>query len=199
MTDDSVFCMECGARLDADVPPAVPPMGFPGTPDPGNMPGGTAGRVCHICGAALDDDAFFCCVCGNRCEEPVPTVPAPDPAPHVIPEPVSAAAAGKRVCPACGAAVDDDSKFCSNCGRVFEEILRRCPHCNAIVAPGSNICAVCGKPVDTGTGSGKAEEISEPVCAPAAEPEPEVSVTNNGITEKELRAAERNFHKPPKL
>lgn len=193
MTDDSIFCMECGFRLDADVPNA----GFPGTSDPGNMSKEITGRVCHFCGAALDDDACFCCVCGNRYEEPAAFIPVQD-QPAVDPvslEPSLADESVEKVCPACGVSCSDDSKFCSNCGYLFEEILRRCPVCNAIVSPGSDICALCGNPIDPGTA------ISEPVASSESvvESATAASDSNISITEKELRAAERNFHKPPKL
>lgn len=152
----------------------------------GSVSAGMTGRVCPFCGAAMDDDACFCCVCGNRYEETAPPVPS---------APASSAPAAGRSCPVCGTSFSDDSKFCTNCGRLFEEILRRCPLCNAIVSPGSDICALCGNPINSGTAMSESVAGSEPAVESALA----VSDSSISITEKELRAAKRNFHKPPKL
>ena len=46
-------------------------------------------------------------------------------------------------CPYCGHDVDENSKFCSNCGKQLTVI---CPHCHQEVDPGK-FCSNCGKPL----------------------------------------------------
>ena len=58
-------------------------------------------------------------------------------------------------CPACGAAMAKDARFCSNCGRRAEEVpvqepvspaedIEYCPECGAMRTAGEKFCAVCG-------------------------------------------------------
>lgn len=190
MSDDSAFCMECGASLTVNASPSVP---APINTSP------VLGRICPSCGCPLDDDAVFCTGCGRAIDAPVPAAhdfsemarENPPATPECVPEHVPKSG---KICPTCGSSVDDDSRFCSACGRVFEEILHRCSFCNAIIAPDSGVCAVCGSPVGSLAESIVSETV--PDSEPAAHAEP---VMNGEITEKERRAAERNFHKPPKL
>jgi class 3 adenylate cyclase/tetratricopeptide (TPR) repeat protein len=44
-------------------------------------------------------------------------------------------------CPACGASVADDARFCPECG---SSLGMTCPRCNAPVAAGARFCAGCG-------------------------------------------------------
>lgn len=79
---------------------------------------------------------------------------------------VPAARPGELVCPSCGAPIDDDSVFCSFCGRPVaapapapspEPGGRICPSCGALIDEDSLFCASCG--------------VSLAAAAPAA-PEP---------------------------
>ncbi|WP_298519923.1 M48 family metallopeptidase [uncultured Methanobrevibacter sp.] len=46
-------------------------------------------------------------------------------------------------CPKCGAVIDSDSKFCTNCGTKFENELK-CPKCGFEVGAGDAFCMNCG-------------------------------------------------------
>lgn len=50
-----------------------------------------------------------------------------------------------KCCPKCGQKVDDESKFCTNCGTPLTII---CPNCHTEVEPGK-FCSNCGKPLDS--------------------------------------------------
>lgn len=47
----------------------------------------------------------------------------------------------KVICPSCAHHVDQNAKFCPECGYRF---VRNCPNCNASVKPGSKFCSECG-------------------------------------------------------
>lgn len=46
-------------------------------------------------------------------------------------------------CPHCGAEIDDNSRFCYSCGKVFETFLR-CPICENKIPKGDTTCSACG-------------------------------------------------------
>ena len=46
-------------------------------------------------------------------------------------------------CSNCGAPVDADSKFCTNCGAKFEP-KTKCPKCGAPIGEGDTFCTNCG-------------------------------------------------------
>lgn len=48
-----------------------------------------------------------------------------------------------KYCQNCGAAVEDDSKFCTSCGAKFDEEMK-CPKCGALVESGDSFCTNCG-------------------------------------------------------
>ena len=85
--------------------PGVPAMGAPGAGVPGAAGMGTAGVQtapgtengirCGSCGAVNPADKKFCCECGSRLEEPVPS---------------------EIKCPSCGAVLPPGTKFCGVCG-----------------------------------------------------------------------------------
>ena len=59
-------------------------------------------------------------------------------------------------CSACGHALADDARFCSQCGA---PLPRRCGGCGAALAAGQRFCTGCGRPADaTGTGAPAATE-----------------------------------------
>lgn len=52
-----------------------------------------------------------------------------------------------KKCPYCGAQVNDDSHFCTECGKPIPQ-GNVCPHCGASVNEGDAFCQSCGKRVD---------------------------------------------------
>ena len=67
----------------------------------------------------------------------------------ILAEPAASAAAAEPVkfeCPVCGAAVDEDARFCPSCGAEFaEEIVEQfeCPVCGAAVDATASACPSC--------------------------------------------------------
>ena len=54
-----------------------------------------------------------------------------------------------KQCPNCGARIDDDSRFCAECGKEIPQGTV-CPHCGASMNDGDVYCQNCGKkPTDT--------------------------------------------------
>ena len=100
IADDSMFCTECGAKVEA---PAAP------------LTGGSAARVCPHCGNDIPADAEFCTMCGARLEVADVAVPVfegeSELTAAIEPEPVS-----DSVCRCCGAPLADGAEFCTSCG-----------------------------------------------------------------------------------
>ena len=54
-------------------------------------------------------------------------------------------------CPNCNEEIEDDSKFCSQCGTKIEQ---SCPKCNNVISQDAKFCSNCGyKLVDSGNGN----------------------------------------------
>jgi membrane protease subunit (stomatin/prohibitin family) len=51
-------------------------------------------------------------------------------------------ASAKIACPACGAQIPADSKFCPECGAT---LTKKCAKCGAALAPGAKFCPECGE------------------------------------------------------
>lgn len=94
IADDSMFCTECGARVEAS---AASSMLHP------------SARVCPHCGNDIPADAEFCTMCGARLE-------AGDDAALTTAAGSEPESAPDSVCPHCGASLMDGAEFCTQCG-----------------------------------------------------------------------------------
>ena len=94
IADDSMFCTECGAKVDTF---ATSSMQRP------------SARVCPHCGNDIPADAEFCTMCGARLEagDDAALTTAVGLEPESVPDPA---------CPHCGAPLMDGAEFCTQCG-----------------------------------------------------------------------------------
>lgn len=94
IADDSMFCTECGAKVDTFAPSSM------------QRP---SARVCPHCGNDIPADAEFCTMCGARLEagDDAALTTATGPEPESVPDPA---------CPHCGAPLTDGAEFCTQCG-----------------------------------------------------------------------------------
>lgn len=94
IADDSMFCTECGAKVDTF---ATSSMLRP------------SARVCPHCGNDIPADAEFCTMCGARLEagDDAALTTAVGLEPESVPDPA---------CPHCGAPLMDGAEFCTQCG-----------------------------------------------------------------------------------
>jgi membrane protease subunit (stomatin/prohibitin family) len=51
----------------------------------------------------------------------------------------------KKNCPKCSTMLDENAKFCSNCGHKFPSDEKQCPKCNNPVAANAKFCPSCGE------------------------------------------------------
>ncbi len=72
-------------------------------------------------------------------------VPPPPPRTAPPPPPVPAHA---DVCPSCGASVEADDQFCTQCGMQLVAQVRRCGTCGAYPGPRDRYCIFCGARLD---------------------------------------------------
>lgn len=94
IADDSMFCTECGAKVEASAASSMPR---------------SSARVCPHCGNDIPADAEFCTMCGARLEagDDAALTTAVGSEPESAPDPA---------CPHCGAPLMDGAEFCTQCG-----------------------------------------------------------------------------------
>ena len=94
IADDSMFCTECGARVEASAASSMLR---------------SSARVCPHCGNDIPADAEFCTMCGTRLEagDDAALTTAVGSEPESVPDPA---------CPHCGAPLMDGAEFCTQCG-----------------------------------------------------------------------------------
>ena len=78
-----------------------------------------------------------------------------------------------KQCSHCGARIEDDSRFCSECGKEITK-ANVCPHCGASVGEGDAFCPNCGK------------NLSEPIAADNVEQTVEYGEEEESPTKKYL-------------
>lgn len=95
---ESVFCNNCGAKVEKPKPPVVQENTV----------------ICPNCGSQVAEGSAFCTSCGNKME-------APQQAEETDPETAAPEEEKQeKVCPQCGSRLSDDAKFCVNCGCKIE-------------------------------------------------------------------------------
>jgi pSer/pThr/pTyr-binding forkhead associated (FHA) protein len=118
--EGSLFCQDCGHRLEAAA-----------TPKPA-----AAGTTCSACGTTNPVGMNFCKMCGTSlASKPAAAAaspsmgaaapsafaataaPEPAPAPVVAAAPIASGAASKTTCPACGKQTPSGFAFCQHCGQ----------------------------------------------------------------------------------
>ena len=118
-------CPKCGAEIQL----GVAFCSACGAPVPHEKPAVAEDLIkCSNCGSMVKKGVRFCTACGNPMTYPA-TAPAPAqeaaPTPEATPAPTfemppipeqPAPAVDGKVCPQCGAAVDESLSFCTNCG-----------------------------------------------------------------------------------
>ena len=76
-----------------------------------------------------------------------------------------------RTCSNCGAPLDNDALFCTECGTKVEIPRNVCPNCGAGVEDGQAFCTECGTPLNA------VSAANAPIHTPVAVQQPQQSVT----------------------
>lgn len=109
-------CTNCGAQLQQD---AVF-CSVCGTPVPKKEEPAPSGDVCPKCGSAIVPGMRFCTGCGaalaEKKPEPVAAPAAPAPVAAAPAEPEEKTVVSARTCANCGAKLESDTVFCTECG-----------------------------------------------------------------------------------
>ena len=98
-----------------------------------------------------------------------------------------------RICGNCGAPLEPDAQFCTECGTKVEiQEGRRCPSCGAPLDDDSLFCSECGCKVDERQSS---PQIEEPLIAQSDESHAmEENVATRSSTDDILPAPKNNNH-----
>jgi uncharacterized OB-fold protein len=206
------FCPKCGAPVPepsppspVEQPPYVPEESPPTPPPP------VADVSCPACGAALVSGARFCPECGAAIPEPSPPPVAeqppyvPEESPPAPPPPVAGVS-----CPACGAALVPEARFCPECGATVPEpspppaaeqqphvpeeslptppppvVPSLCPKCGASLVPEAVFCPDCGHRLTQGADTASEVDILKESTSSAV-PEPPAADTDETAGEWKL-------------
>ena len=85
----------------------------------------------------------------NSAKQRVATMPQQAPQPMYTPTPMQApqliqGMPNTRFCPSCGQPINQQDKFCLNCGANLQAQPAVCPKCGNAVNPGQKFCNMCG-------------------------------------------------------
>jgi predicted nucleic acid-binding Zn ribbon protein len=85
----------------------------------------------------------------NSAKQRVATMPQQAPQPMYTPTPMQAPqliqeTPNTRFCPSCGQPINQQDKFCLNCGANLQAQPAVCPKCGNAVNPGQKFCNMCG-------------------------------------------------------
>jgi len=173
--EGSLFCQDCGHRLDAAAKPAA------ATPAPtpaasvaaaSPSPAASGGTACGSCGTVNPPGMSFCKMCGT------PLVGKPADAPPAAASPVAPSAGapvGKVTCRACGKSTPGGFAFCQHCGQ------RIAPAAAAAATPAPQAAAPAPTPAAMAVASTMAQlgpaptppaGVPRAVVAPSASPAP---------------------------
>jgi len=70
----------------------------------------------------------------------------------------------KRECSNCGAQIEENFKFCTECGTKIEPEELKCPSCSAQLPEGSKFCTECGTKIETAPGPKIDTAPKEVIC-----------------------------------
>jgi pSer/pThr/pTyr-binding forkhead associated (FHA) protein len=116
--EGSLFCQDCGHRLEAVKPAAAAaaPAAIASTVAASSSPVAAGGATCGSCGTANPAGMSFCKMCGSplvgKPAEATPTPVAASPSGGA-----SASPAGKVTCRSCGKSTPGGFSFCQHCGQ----------------------------------------------------------------------------------
>ena len=165
---DSAFCANCGTRYEEELQEVETKLQE--EPQEEETPvQEVPQRICHNCGAVVDEEFAFCINCGSKYEEFVNQVEQED---IQLESEIKIEETSQndmieinnlsseeneihRICSNCGGQVDEPYIFCPACGTkyvepVIEEIKnievaeRICSNCGSVVNDGFAFCPMCG-------------------------------------------------------
>ncbi|HNS50868.1 MAG TPA: zinc ribbon domain-containing protein [Anaerolineae bacterium] len=95
------------------------------------------------------------------------------PTPVAVAQPLPAAPAERRVCPACSSPLKPGIKFCGSCGAAVPQEPPACPGCGQPAPPGVRFCGNCGSPLAHMRADPPPPVDSVPAVSPVVQAEPE--------------------------
>ena len=165
---DSAFCANCGTRYEVEAQASE--VQIQEEPKEEETPvQEVPQRICHNCGAVVDEEFAFCINCGSKYEEVVNQVEQED---IQLESEIKIEETNQndmieinnlsseeneihRLCSNCGGQVDEPYIFCPTCGTKYVEPVieetknievpeRICSNCGTIVNDGFAFCPMCG-------------------------------------------------------
>jgi predicted amidophosphoribosyltransferase len=141
-TEAELQTFQQAADMEAEGAPPVPPPEEAVPPAAGASVPVAAGiaapgeLTCPVCGAVVQPDEAFCSNCGaSLAQAPIPPGPVAEVEEAAPPLPVAPAAPEPLRCPVCGAEVEVDDTFCSNCGAALKAAPAAAPAPVVVGAP----------------------------------------------------------------